>query len=50
MELYEKKVKIVNPKTGEITYNWMTIRDGMDKVKQGGKSLTNIHSCESVCD
>lgn len=38
--MYENKVKVVNPKTGEISYNYMLIREGIDKVKQGGESRT----------
>ncbi|XP_055325553.1 uncharacterized protein LOC129579470 [Sitodiplosis mosellana] len=36
LELYDKKVKVVNPKTGEILYNFLPPAAGMDKVKHGG--------------
>ncbi|XP_031631205.1 uncharacterized protein LOC116345713 isoform X2 [Contarinia nasturtii] len=36
LELYEKKVKVVNPKTGDISYNFMPPRDGLFYVRQGG--------------
>lgn len=39
LDLYNKKVKVVNPKTGEITYKFYSPDIGMKKVKQGGKSM-----------
>lgn len=39
MELYDKRVKVVNPKTGEISYNFLPPADGMDRVRHGGESI-----------
>lgn len=41
LDLYNKKVRIVNAKTGEITYQFFQPAEGMEKVKKGGKLISN---------
>lgn len=39
LELYDKKVKVVNSKTGDVTYTFLRADIGMEKVREGGEYL-----------
>lgn len=39
MELYNKKVRIVNRESGDMTYQYFRPSEGMAKVKMGGKLM-----------
>lgn len=49
LELFNKKVRIVHAKTGDVTYNFFQPAEGMEKVKKGGNAVTKefswIHFC-----
>lgn len=37
IELYQKRVRVVNKKTGNVTLNWLKPVEGLKKTKAGGK-------------